>query len=288
MGKSPIIIIGMHRSGTTMLAKILEAMGVYQGSLKDENNESIYFMNINKWILSLAGASWDNPIQLKQLKEQPQHREIVKERINFFLNSFLRYRYFGKKRILSLPSFYNTNLDWGWKDPRNTFTLPYWLDIFPDAKVLYICRHGVDVANSLVVRESKVISNNLHKNFSSLTKLGSLHIPIVRGSILTSGHCSKLSGAFNLWEIYMKQGDELNNQLGTQMLNLKYESVLDEPQSEIKRLEEFLGLEIPERLQDQVVSGVNKSRLFAYKNNPELVNFSKTVMNALNQFGYSC
>ena len=286
MGKSPIIIIGMHRSGTTMLAKILEAMGVYQGSFKDENNESIYFMNINKWILSLAGASWDNPVHLKRLENHPQHREIVKDRIQFFLNSFLRYRYFGKKSILSLPSFFNTNMNWGWKDPRNTFTLPYWLDIFPDAKILYISRHGVDVANSLVTRENKIFSDNLHQNFRNLNKLASLHLPIIRGSMLASGHCSKLSDAFNLWETYMKQGDELINKMGSQILNLKYESVLDEPLYEITKLEEFLELKIPENQRDKIVFGINKPRLFAYKNDSELLNFSKSVKNALNQFGY--
>ena len=34
MGISPIIIIGMHRSGTTMLSRQLEALGVFMGKKK--------------------------------------------------------------------------------------------------------------------------------------------------------------------------------------------------------------------------------------------------------------
>ncbi len=30
---------------------------------------------------------------------------------------------------------------WGWKDPRNTFTLPMWLSIFPKARVLHVLRN---------------------------------------------------------------------------------------------------------------------------------------------------
>lgn len=105
--------------------------------------------------------------------------------------------------------------------------------------------------------------------------------------MLASGHCSKLSDAFNLWETYMKQGDELINKMGSQILNLKYESVLDEPLYEITKLEEFLELKIPENQRDKIVFGINKPRLFAYKNDSELLNFSKSVKNALNQFGYN-
>ena len=39
----PIIITGMHRSGTTLIVKLLENNGVYFGSYKDSNKESIFF-----------------------------------------------------------------------------------------------------------------------------------------------------------------------------------------------------------------------------------------------------
>ena len=36
-------------------------------------------------------------------------------------------------------------------------TLPIWLSLFPEARLIYIVRHGVDVASSLMVRERKLL-----------------------------------------------------------------------------------------------------------------------------------
>ena len=61
MKYTPIIIIGMHRSGTTMLSKILENSGVFLGNNKDINNEALFFQKINTWFMRQVYASWDNP-----------------------------------------------------------------------------------------------------------------------------------------------------------------------------------------------------------------------------------
>src|SRR5262249_51761949 len=63
------------------------------------------------------------------------------------LAAYLRYR-----------SITNMKQPWGWKDPRNTYTLPIWLDVFPHAKVVHVYRHGVDVAHSLRVRQNNSIA----------------------------------------------------------------------------------------------------------------------------------
>ena len=55
--KEPIIITGMHRSGTSLLSEILIHSGIYMGSKLDSNNESVFFQRINKWILSCIGSS---------------------------------------------------------------------------------------------------------------------------------------------------------------------------------------------------------------------------------------
>ena len=42
MKYNPIIIIGMHRSGTSMLSKILEDSDIFLGNNKDINNEALF------------------------------------------------------------------------------------------------------------------------------------------------------------------------------------------------------------------------------------------------------
>ena len=44
MGTSPIIIIGMHRSGTTMLSRQLEALGVFMGNKKDQQPRGLLLL----------------------------------------------------------------------------------------------------------------------------------------------------------------------------------------------------------------------------------------------------
>ena len=61
MGISPVIIVGMHRSGTTMLSQLLERLGLFTGEKKDDDYEALFFYKLNEWLLNQANASWDNP-----------------------------------------------------------------------------------------------------------------------------------------------------------------------------------------------------------------------------------
>ena len=57
--KNAIIITGMHRSGTSFFREI--QYGIFMGSQKEINNESIFFLKINTWLMSSINSSWDNP-----------------------------------------------------------------------------------------------------------------------------------------------------------------------------------------------------------------------------------
>ena len=64
-----IVILGMHRSGTSMLAGILEKLGISMGKStieKSINNpfgyfEDYEFLDLNQRILKDASGSWKNP-----------------------------------------------------------------------------------------------------------------------------------------------------------------------------------------------------------------------------------
>ena len=38
---------------------------------------------------------------------------------------------------------------WGWKDPRNSLTLPFWQELLPNLKTLIIVRNPLEVAYSM-------------------------------------------------------------------------------------------------------------------------------------------
>ncbi len=140
--KPPLIIIGMHRSGTSLVAKVLEKAGVFMGVLKDHNYEAMHFLSLNQQSLWAAGADWLSPcVPPEQHWKVQAASALYKE--HFKLN--------GKLQSLRYKMFPQ---DWGWKDPRNTFTLPMWLSVFPNARVLYIKRAPQDVAKSLQKRNA--------------------------------------------------------------------------------------------------------------------------------------
>ena len=58
---SPVLLAGMHRSGTSMVSKILKKSGMELGRNIDSNNESVFFQRINIWMMSLISSSWDSP-----------------------------------------------------------------------------------------------------------------------------------------------------------------------------------------------------------------------------------
>ena len=38
---------------------------------------------------------------------------------------------------------------WGWKDPRNSLTLPFWQELLPDFEMLIMVRNPLEVAYSM-------------------------------------------------------------------------------------------------------------------------------------------
>ena len=57
----PVIVAGMHASGTTLLSRIVQRCGVFMGAEKNENEEAEFFRGINQQVLALTEASWDEP-----------------------------------------------------------------------------------------------------------------------------------------------------------------------------------------------------------------------------------
>ncbi|MFW5891634.1 MAG: hypothetical protein ACOCUI_05395 [bacterium] len=120
MKTNPVIILGMHRSGTTILSYILKSMGLFLGKDLNIHHESKFFIEFNNYILSISHASWDYPLSAENLfKSKISYEETIKE-LNTKINSiqFIR-KYWDLNRVL----FNNIDKNfWGWKDLRTTIT----------------------------------------------------------------------------------------------------------------------------------------------------------------------
>lgn len=144
-----VIVLGMHRSGTSLVSGLLHNNGIVMGTsdtfyplANEENKKGFYenheFRKINDYILEKNGyriKSWET--NLPTLK-----------------SSFIANRKI-KHIIKRYSKLYAT---WGWKDPRQMLTNEYWLsnisklNLLNKTKILYIFRHPLSVAKSMVSR----------------------------------------------------------------------------------------------------------------------------------------
>ncbi len=136
-----ILIAGMHRSGTSMVAHLLKECGVYLGPEEQIKNaapdnpdgfwEHPEFVNINNQILAEFDGGWDLVPEFPAGWETSERVEVQR----------------GKAR--QLIAQFEAEPTWGWKDPRTSLTLPFWKSLLPDIKLVVVLRNPASVARSL-------------------------------------------------------------------------------------------------------------------------------------------
>ncbi len=136
-GHQCIFILGMHRSGTSCLAGIMQAAGVELGEVRRSsthnpkgNRELPAVWRLNDAILAESGGSWKEPRRSLRWRLEHEHE---------------------RDRILSGLGRHSI---WGIKDPRLLFTLDFWTAGLSSYRVVAIFRHPVRVAKSLFAREA--------------------------------------------------------------------------------------------------------------------------------------
>lgn len=140
-----IAVIGMHRSGTSMIAGLLHACGLFLGPEDrllppHETNRMGFFehedfVNINERILAHFGGSWHAPPPLEgRWYADPALAPLAEE---------------ARVLIASFPM----NEVWGFKDPRTTILLPFWRRLIPDLRFVVCMRNPLEVGRSLLQRD---------------------------------------------------------------------------------------------------------------------------------------
>ena len=135
---SPILILGMHRSGTSCLAGSLEEAGLFLGEVNSQakfnnkgNRENKVAMQLHDQILTRKNATWSTPPALNPTWTQDELSSL-------------------KKLIQAFPN----NIQWGLKDPRILFMLDGWIQL-TTPQFVGTFRHPLEVAASLIHRADK-------------------------------------------------------------------------------------------------------------------------------------
>src|SRR5437773_2860995 len=179
-----------------MLTRLLHVCGLYLGP-KDElmpaqtDNpdgfwEHLGFVALNDELLNELGGAWDLP---PKTDENFDHARLDPLRM--------------KARLL-IERFNSAGL-WGWKDPRNSLTLPFWQNLLPGVKTLIMVRNPLEVARSMMERNGTSYSFGLR-----------------------------------LWEIYNRRLIETASK--QERLVTYYDLFFENAEAELRRIAHFTGL----------------------------------------------
>ncbi|MBK1699671.1 sulfotransferase family protein [Thiococcus pfennigii] len=283
---SPVIVIGMHRSGTSLLTRALEELGLFMGVNTTRNQEARFTNAVNDWLLAQAGAYWFTPEPIDDLLRDDSSRPLIEAYLGGLVAGPACLRFLGLRRYLRYRSLHRVTEPWGWKDPRNSFTLPVWLGIFPRARVLHIMRHGVDVAASLRTRRREALAR-AEARLARLRPLYTLD-PTAPGRrrLAHAIPCGQLDTALDLWSRYSRRARSHVWALGDRALELRYEDLLAAPQDNLSRIASFCGLSLDEATLVHTAARFDTSRAFAYRRDPELAAFARTAIDRLAALGY--
>ena len=147
--KRLILVLGMHRSGTSLLTKGLEVLGVNLGTdlvPPHESNpkgfwEDSEFFSLNEELLEAIDRSWDDCESVESEMLQLLSSETFFERASELV----------KRKC-------QQNLTVGIKDPRFCLLLPFWLKVFESTGIstsfIVVVRNPLSVASSLADRDS--------------------------------------------------------------------------------------------------------------------------------------
>jgi hypothetical protein len=136
-----VVVTGMHRTGTSMIAKMLRLGGLWLGDDEDmidaapDNPEGFFehaqLVRLNDELLEAVGGAWDHPPRVGPIAADDPRVARLAETAQGVIAELSR----------SEP--------WGWKDPRTSLTASFWLDLAPDLRFVICVRHPLEVALSL-------------------------------------------------------------------------------------------------------------------------------------------
>jgi hypothetical protein len=147
-----VLVLGMHRSGTSLLAQVLDRAGIKMGDNlmpADEHNPDGYFedleiVTVHDRILVALDRAWGSVRSTLPLPDDwQQHPEVIVARADL--------RAIVERRLRTCTAV------WGFKDPRTCRLLPLWLQLLAEAcsspVLLLSNRAPAEVACSLEKRD---------------------------------------------------------------------------------------------------------------------------------------
>jgi len=144
-----LLALGMPRSGTSLLVRTLETLGLWAGGDDDFNpptehdpeghREHRLVWGLNESALAWIDRAWDRPTDIDWSRLAEARRADVLGAIDFAVKTL------------------DEHPDWVTKDPRLCLTLPLWREVIEPACIV-VHRNPLEVARSLQSRDGLPIA----------------------------------------------------------------------------------------------------------------------------------
>lgn len=279
----------MHRSGTSVVAEILAALGVFIGKHRDEHAEALFFQGINEWLFAQVNAAWDRPANIGYLTANREARKLASRVVGCHMKSLAARDYLGWWRYLRWRDPRRLDVPWGWKDPRTTWTLPIWEDVVGSLRTIHVLRHGIDVANSLQAFQTAEF-NSQKKNFEyRMSRPGwmrALYCRHIAGDRMAGSLRSMdFTECMDLWKAYVTQARNTARSAGP-FLEVRYEDLVETPRETIEKIAEFAGLSPTTANVERAAAMVRPGGAFRYRDSRETIKQAKRYEHELSTAGY--
>jgi GT2 family glycosyltransferase len=206
-----VIVTGMHRSGTSLTASLLQSLGVDIGSSlmpADVGNEKghfedLDFVNLHRNILHSNGiesAGWTTD----QFSVPCQF-------------------YYEAQRLLLSR---NKKPLWGWKDPRTTLFLDFWFELIPSVKFIFVFRSPWQVIDS-IFRRSVYEDSTFFKNPTHALRVWHYYNEKIIDFYQTHPHQCVLLNVKNIISMFDDVLDKLESKLNIVFAQNKFEKLYD-------------------------------------------------------------
>ena len=200
--------------------------------------ENLRFVQLNERLLAAGGGTWFAPPMT--LVPTPDLRADAQ----------------------SLLAQFDGQEPWGWKDPRNALTLPFWKTLLPSMKVLVCVRHPAETASSLV---ASTLVPRSWPFYRSVTRAGSpIRLRDAPSRVWGAAYASIsprrrraliYEVGLELWRVYNTRILEATSE-GERLIT-HYEAVLARPRAELERILAFAGISVSSATLEEAARAVS-------------------------------
>lgn len=279
----PIIVLGMHRSGTSMLTRMMQDLGLFMGDRLEPNDEAKLFTNTHDRLLVTAGGSWETPAPFLPLMADERARAAMTRFARGRLESARLASYLGAKRYATYRRTDQFDFPWGWKDPRTMLFLPMWQEIFPDAKYVYIRRHPLDVAASLRKRARWEFDRTLETYAAEKPDRFLYRLP---ARMFMGLAVRDLEVGVRLAVQYHQAYEQHRAGMADRLIELRYEDVLADPIPAMEQIARFCDLPVEPSTIKAASAEAKPEFAYKFRQDPELAAFAEARADLIAPSGY--